>query len=331
MNFNYPFIIGIGIVAIIASRFIAKLWTDAFTVPVALGPPGGIAFKNPMRLDILFNILHFIEICAVLLLFVALAEPVLQHTETVWHSRGADVLFVLDISPSMAALDRDNRSRFDNARSFIRQFIDSRPADAIGLVIVGSDAALIVAPTLDHDSLINRLSDMSIGSLGDGTALGMGLALAALHLKDSKAPRRAVVLITDGENNAGAIHPSTAASLLPEIGASLWTIGVGSSGEVPIDYRDPLTGTRRTGSFDSRFNPETLKDIATKGKGTYLEAPSSAALADAFAQIDRAEIVAVRPGIHVVTNPYHNIYISIALIMLLLNRFIRCTVLGVLL
>jgi Ca-activated chloride channel family protein len=125
----------------------------------------------------------------------------------------------------------------------------------------------------------------------------MGLAVAAFHLEKSTAPRRAAVLLTDGENNAGAIHPQTAASMLKDLGVSLWIIGIGSGGEVPIDYVDPHTRIRRTGLFDSRFDAESLRRISLAGEGTYIAAPSAEALTAAFERLDDRELVVRRSGV----------------------------------
>jgi Ca-activated chloride channel family protein len=223
----------------------------------------------------------------------------------VWIDRGADILFVLDCSPSMAALDIAGKRRFDAACELITDFSRTRPADAIGLVAVGNDAALLIPPTTDRNALFEKLSSLRIGELGDGTALGMGLSVAALHIKDSAAPRRAVVLITDGENNAGAIHPETAATIIAESGASLYIIAVGTSGEVPIDYIDPFTNTRRTGSFDSHYDPSALMSIADSGGGVFIPAPSKEAFSNAFARFSNAEITVSRSGVREKKSPVH--------------------------
>jgi Ca-activated chloride channel family protein len=228
---------------------------------------------------------------------VSAAGPVIKINETLWLNRGADILFVIDTSPSMAALDMDGASRFNAARKLIFDFAERRPSDGIGLAAVGNDAALLVPPTTDRRALLDRLERLRIGELGDGTALGMGLATAAFHLEKSTAPRRAVVLITDGENNAGAVHPETAAAMLRDQGISLWVIGIGSGGEVPIDYVDPVTHMRRTGLFDSRYDSENLRRLSISGGGTYITAPSAGALAAAFARLDETELVVRRSGV----------------------------------
>jgi len=261
--------------------------------------------------------------------------------KTVWLSRGADILFVLDISPSMAALDMGGVSRYDAARSLLKEFAGQRPADNIGLVAVGNDASLLCAPTSDRHALYFRLDKLRIGELGDGTALGDGLAIAALHLEKSAAPRnvsvtrntaprRAVILVTDGENNAGAVHPETAAAMLGNAGISLWIIGVGSGGEVPIDYTDPLTSARRTGLYDSHYNTESLRRISVAGGGEWLPAQSVRALHDAFALIDEHELLVAMTGLSAVKRSFRVPFLLGALALLAGVRFIKRFFLGAL-
>jgi Ca-activated chloride channel family protein len=125
----------------------------------------------------------------------------------------------------------------------------------------------------------------------------MGLATAAYHLEKSNARRKAAVIITDGENNAGAIHPETAAGMLREMGVSFWVIAVGSTGEVPIDYVDPYTRIRRTGIFDSRYDIESLRRLSISGGGTFIAAPSAEAFSAAFARLDDNELTVQRSRI----------------------------------
>jgi Ca-activated chloride channel family protein len=281
-----------------------------------------------VNLKFLIKFLHALELISVFLLFTAAAGPHFIFSETVWLNRGADIFFVMDISPSMAGLDMNGRNRFEAARALIQDFAGRRQQDAIGIIAVGEDAALMVPLTTDKDTLYSRLDALSIGELGDGTALGTGLALAAFHISKSQAPRRAVVLITDGENNAGAIHPETAASLLGETGVTLWVIGVGSSGQVPINYIDPITRMRRTGTFESRFDPEGLKRIADAAQGHWIEAPQAEDFSAAFSLLDQGEMIIRRSGVVRREEPLYGLFIITALVLLWGVRFVRRYVLG---
>jgi Ca-activated chloride channel family protein len=307
---------------------LAKKIGSPFTASVPLGPPGGTPFKAPYNLTGLIKTLYALEYCGIFLLFIGASGPVMKISETVWLNRGADILFVLDVSPSMAAIDMDGSNRFNAARRLLKDFADRRPSDGIGLVTVGNDAAMLIPPTTDRALLAARLENLRIGEMGNGTALGMGIAVAAYHLEKSKAPRRAVVLISDGENNAGAIHPETAAAMLKEVNASLWVIGVGSGGEVPIDYVDPYTRMRRTGLIDSRYDRDALARIAASGGGTWIHAPSSDAFAAAFARVDDQELLVRRSSTVMRKRPFHQPFIFAALILVAASRFVRRFFLG---
>jgi Ca-activated chloride channel family protein len=328
IGFERPLFVFLGVIFIILIVLLSRFTKEALVLRLPLGPPGGIPFKPPFKVEFLIRIGRFLEMIGAFLLFIALAGPLFISTEVVWLNRGADVLFVLDISPSMAGMDMNGRSRFDLARTLVRGFAEERPSDAIGLVAVGSDAGLLVPPTVDREALFSRLETLRIAELGDGTALGMGLAIAALHSRNSAAPRRAVVLITDGENNAGAVHPETAAAALRSAGVSLWVIWVGSSGEVPIDYVDPATRIRRTGTFDSRFDPESLKAVAGSGGGVYIAAPSAETFTGAFSRVNEAEMLPSRSGFMNRTRGFQGPFIITALILCCAVRFLRRYILG---
>jgi Ca-activated chloride channel family protein len=329
MNFSFenPFIAVSAFIIIPLAVFIFTRMKNPFVLAIPLGAPGGIPFKTSQIKGIV-RLLKLMEIIGVFLIFLSAAGPSIKTSDVVWLNRGADIIFILDVSPSMAALDMDGKNRFTVGINLIQEFALSRPTDSIGLVAVGEDAALLLPPTTDRDTLKIRLEQIQIGELGDGTALGMGIAVASYHLERSNANRKLAVLVTDGENNAGAIHPETAAGFIREMGASFWVIAVGSAGEVPIDYTDPFTRIRRTGIFDSRYDTESLRRLAAAGGGTLIIAANADSFASAFSQVDSSEITIQRSRI---INRYHSVFFLFflpAVIMLILARFIRRNILG---
>ena len=327
-GFERPWLAIAAIVIIPAAIILAKRLKNPFAASIPLGAPGGVPFKAPINLSGIIKTFLAVEYIGIFLLFASVAGPVVRHAETVWLNRGADIVFVLDVSPSMAALDMEGSNRYNAARKLLREFILRRPADSIGLVAVGSDAAVLVPPTTDRDILLTRLENLQIGEMGDGTAIGMGLAVAAFHLDGSTAPRRAVVLISDGENNAGAVHPETAAAMVSDIGASLYIIGVGTGGEVPLDYTDPFTRVRRTGLFDSRYDAEALRRVSAAGNGTWIPAPTAEALATAFTHVDDQEMVIRRGRVLTRTRSIFRPFMFAALGCIIFARFSRRIFLG---
>jgi len=333
IGFERPLLAAGALIIIPLIVWCARFFKNPFAVSVPLGAPGGIPFKAPHNIEGLIKALRVLEYAGVFFLFLGAAGPQLMHSKNVWLNRGADILFVLDVSPSMAALDMNGISRFNAARVLLKDFAGRRPADNIGLVAVGSEASLLIPPSVDRDALYSRLERLHIAELGDGTALGDGLAIAVFHLEryaSIAAPRRAVILITDGENNAGAIHPETAASMIGALGISLWVIGIGSGGEVPIDYVDPVTKMRRTGTFDSRFDEDNLRRISQAGAGQHLSAPSAEALQEAFALIDSHETTVRRAGVVVDKRSLRLPFLFAAFCLLAGVRFVRRFFLGAL-
>lgn len=329
MNFSFdnPIMAILAFLLIPFTVFVLSRLKNPFAATVPLGAPGGTPFKTT-QVSGLVKLLKILETAGVFLLFFSAAGPAVKTAEVVWLNRGADIIFVLDVSPSMAALDMDGDNRFNAARNLLLDFSERRTSDNIGLVAVGEEAALILPPTGDKEAFRLRLEQLRIGEFGDGTALGMGLAVAAYHLDKSNARRKAVVLITDGENNAGTIHPETAAGVLREMDVSFWVIAAGSAGEVPIDYLDPYTRIRRTGTFDSRYDAESLRRLSSAGGGTFISAPSTDAFSAAFSQLDNAEITVQRSRVIHRRRSLSFQFLISAVVLLAVVRIVRRNLLG---
>ena len=310
--------------------FILSRLRNPFVAAIPLCAPGGVPFKTS-QVGGFINLLRIFEVTGIFLLFLSAAGPSIKTTETVLLNRGADIIFILDVSPSMAALDMDGRNRFNAGVSMITEFAHRRLSDSIGLAAVGEDAVILLPPTSDRQALDLRLEQLRIGELGDGTALGMGLSVATYYLDKSEAKRKIAVLITDGENNAGAIHPETAAGFLRDAGISFYVIAVGSAGEVPIDYTDPFTRIRRSGIFDSRYDIESLRRLSVTGGGTFISAPSADSLAAAFAQLDENEITIQRTRIVSRLSSVAFQFLIAAVVLIVSVKFIRRHILGAML
>jgi len=328
--FENPFLAGSALIIIPLAILIYTRLKNPFVASIPLGAPGGAAFKTSQYGGIV-RLLKFLEVMGIFLLFFSAAGPSIKTSETVFLNRGADIFFILDVSPSMAAIDMDGKNRFNAGRDMILDFANKRPSDSIGLVAVGEDAVLLLPPSSDRQALAARLERLRVGELGDGTALGMGIAVAAHHLDKSNAKRKVAVLLTDGENNAGAIHPETAAGFLRDTGVSFWVIAIGSAGEVPLDYTDPYTGIRSIGVFDSRYDIESLRRLSSVAGGFFIAAPSADTFAAAFSQLDDNEITIQRTRVVSRTSSFSFQLLIISASLITAVKFIRRFLLGAML
>ncbi len=215
----------------------------------------------------------------------ALASPVISQQERIYTSRGAEMVFALDISPSMTAKDMDSLSRLESAKQTIQHIVSINTGTSFGLTALAAEAVMYVPPTLDHAFLMQRVNNLAAGELGDGTALGTGIATAVYHLRNSNAPKKSIIILTDGENNAGSIHPLTAAELAIENNIRVFVVGIGTQGKTQLEYVDPTTGKVYSGQYDSSYNADNLKELATVAQGTFFTAVNIAELISALQQI----------------------------------------------
>jgi len=117
--------------------------------------------------------------------------------------------------------------------------------------------------------------------------------MAINRLRGSDAASKVIVLVTDGRNNRGEIDPTTAASLARTLGVKIYTIGVGTRGEVPYPVEDPVLG-RRYIYLRADIDEESLQGIAAETGGRYFRATDTDSLRTIFAEIDALEKSEIR-------------------------------------
>ena len=260
--------------------------------PLVLDDWEGEQFLWKSKTRRIFSFLEkVLEALSFIFAVIAFSNPVVHHQEKVFVSRGADILFVLDTSPSMASRDIADGTRLAAAKQAIRTLAQSDRGSSLGLVAMGEGAALVVPPTMDRSVFFERLDASSIGEMGDGTAIGVGLSCAAMHLEYSSAPKKVIILITDGENNSGSVNPLTAARFLKEKGIVLYLLGVGTKGRVALEYVDQATGKVYSGTFDSNYDSLKLASIASSADGRFFEVRTLSELTEVLSSIGKNESV----------------------------------------
>ena len=253
----------------------AVLWSRTGKWPGALGAA-------------LVRVVGYLPWAALLIAILALARPQQGVAQSETETRGVDIMLALDISPSMAAEDFRPLNRLFVAKTTARDFIRQRTHDRVGVVAFGATAFVQCPLTLDHDALTDLLDGLDFGMVEDGTAIGIGLATAVSSLRSSKTPSKVVILMTDGQNNRGAIDPQTGAELARALGIKVYAVLVGRGGVVPVPVEDPIAG-RRIEMVRMDVDEGTLRDIATRTGGRFFRAQDPAALAGIYAEIDRLE------------------------------------------
>ena len=233
----------------------------------------------------MLKVLRFIVLA---LLIVTLARPQLSQSREHKLAKGIDILLALDISESMRAEDFEGANRIQTAKLVIKDFLAHRENDRIGLVVFAGESFTLCPLTLDYPVLAELLSDVKLGQLEDGTAIGDALATATHRLRVSQSKTKIVILLTDGENNAGSITPETAASVAKSSGIKVYTIGMGKEGGARIPYADTTFG-KRYREVLTYLDENTLKLIASTTGGSYFRATDGQSLKRIYTEIDRFE------------------------------------------
>ncbi len=223
---------------------------------------------------------------------IALARPQLGREITRVQASGVDIMIVLDVSRSMLAEDftigSSRANRLEVTKKVTEQFIRKRPNDRIGITAFAGRPYLVSPLTLDHDWLIENLDRLQIGLVEDGTAIGSAIAMAANRLKDKEAKTKLIVLLTDGDNNAGKVMPLTAAEAAKALGIRIYTVGAGTQGEAPFPMTDPFGRTvYRNVHVD--FKEDTIREIAAATNGVAYRATDTRSLEKIFGEIDKLE------------------------------------------
>jgi Ca-activated chloride channel family protein len=258
------------------------------TRPAAIPLPGAASLVHPgdraarwwARLPELARVLAWV------LLAVALARPRTGASVTESRAEGIAIVVAMDVSSSMLAEDFRPANRLEVAKRTTARFVAGRRADRIGLVTFAGEALTQVPTTTDYPLLIGALQALEPGALRDGTAIGMGLATATNRLRQVPGRSKVVILLSDGENNAGEIDPRDAARAAAALGVRVFTIGVGSHGMARVPIARGASGLRYA-YLPVRIDEVLLTEIATSTGGRYFRATDTEALRRVYAEIDR--------------------------------------------
>lgn len=230
-------------------------------------------------------------------LVLALARPQLAKDAEVIKASGVDILIALDVSRSMLAEDfqigGQQASRIAAVKQLTEEFIEGRPNDRIGIIAFAGRPYLVSPLTLNHDWLKQNLARLRIGLVEDGTAIGSALASATRRLgQNPDARTRIIVLLTDGDNNAGQISPVMAAEAARALGIKIYSICAGSQGYAPVPITDQF-GRVTYQQILVTADANQVRKLAEIGGGKGFEATDTNSLRRIFTEIDTLEKVPI--------------------------------------
>ncbi|MEN0107845.1 MAG: VWA domain-containing protein [Pseudomonas sp.] len=236
----------------------------------AAGQQPGEGSSRAGRWQLLLNLV------VALLVIAACARPVFVEKAIERQQPVRDLMLAIDISQSMEAKDYTDASgqkvdRLTAVKAVVRDFIQQRKDDRLGLIVFGTGAYPQAPLTLDHASLQILLDEVGIGMAGPNTALGDAIGLTIKLLDPAKEQEKVLILLTDGNDTSSAITPEHAAQMAHDHGIVVHTIGIG----------DPAA----TG--DDKVDLQALQAIAQTTGGQYFRADDRSALQQVYSTLDK--------------------------------------------
>jgi len=267
------------------------------------------------RQEILNEVLCFLLWACLVL---AIMQPELIDRFTSVKSKGYDLMLAVDLSGSMKALDfsteDQNINRLDVTKAVVTEFVKQRQGDRIGLILFGDNAYLHVPLTLDTMAVSEMLNNAVIGMAGESTAIGDAIGLAVKNLRDRPENSRVIILLTDGANTAEkSIPPVEAAKLAKQYGIRIYTIGVGSHGQVP--FPDSFG---RIIMAEMDLDEDLLQEIAIITAGQYFRATDASALQKIYKHINKLEKTDAETREFLIRNQLYRIPLGIGIVLLFL-------------
>ncbi len=285
MTFAHPYLLLLLLALPVLAWLQGRRGTRSAFVYSSLGLVKDVARDSRSRAG---SILAALRWLALALLLVAFARPQQTESETSVTASGVDIVMALDLSSSMESEDLQlGENRLTLAKAVSKTFIARRPNDRIGLVAFAGKAYIAAPLTLDHDFLLANLERLQLRTIEDGTAIGSGLSASVNRLRDVKSKSKIVILLTDGQNNAGTVSPLTAAEAAQSLHMKVYTIGVGVRGMSKLPYL--MFGRKMYRDVPVDIDEPTLQAIADRTGGKYYRADSPDTLKKIFSEIDQLE------------------------------------------
>lgn len=235
------------------------------------------------------------------------------------HRRPAkNIVVLLDISTSMEATDVSGISRIDAAKLLLREFINSRPTDKIGLISFAGGTFPECPVTLDRTMLLQRVNKITPGEIPvGGTDILAALEAADKLLTDEPPPGSSVIIVSDGDNVTGG-DPSTILDKFKENNIPILSVALGlNNAPVNLPGSDLVTSASH----------ETLSALSKATNGIFFAATPKevdSQVAKLGARVDTIEIDGTNVAAELYERPLE-LYaypLTLALILLMIHLFL---------
>lgn len=253
----------------------------------------GSAQGKSWRVRLLF-LPDLLRLVTLVLLVFALMQPQYGHEHETVTRQGIDIMVAIDVSGSMAAEDF-KPNRIKAAQKITENFISGITDHRIGLVVFAGVALTQCPLTIDYGVVTELLRKTSLNMLKrDGTAIGDAIVNAVYKFSQDRGEKRdkVVILLSDGENNAG-IDPHEAAKIAAEKGVRIYTVGVGSIEGAPVPVirngRKFYAQNNDGSLYIPKIDEQLMKDIAYITRGQYFRATDNQALEEIYKTIATLE------------------------------------------
>ncbi|UGQ16980.1 vWA domain-containing protein [Borrelia sp. RT1S] len=286
--------------------------------PISLyGNVGSLKFRD-YGLNLLYFTTYSFLYLAITGMILTLSGPSISKKKMIYLSDGADIIIVLDISPSMGAVEFSSKNRLEFAKELVKYFSFQRENDNIGLVAFAKEASLIVPLTVDRDFFSKKLDDIYIMDLGNGSALGLGISIALSHLRHSEAPSKSVIVLTDGVVNSDEVYKDQVINLAKGLNVKIYSIGIGSSEELNVEFK-MRSGKFYQGTLKEVYDSSMLSEISNKTGGLFYSVNDDFSFKFAIQDFSKKENVERKIKISVENKDIYNGFLFITFCLLVLH------------
>lgn len=244
----------------------------------------------------IYGLLLPLRLIIILLLIITAARPQFGFERKENKIKGIDIILAVDTSKSMLAEDLSSRNRIETSKEVISDFIKHQQGNRIGLVVFSGKSFTLSPLTLDYNLLLEELKQVNVDTVKiDGTAIGEAIVNCLYRFNYDQERSRVIILLTDGENNAGNIEPQLATDMARVKKVKIYTIGVGKLEGAPIPLANPYNGTVEYARdingniLLSKVKEADLIEISKKTGGDYFRATDSKTLTEIYQKINKLE------------------------------------------